>query len=166
MKSRIVFTFGTLYEDSVIKALLGRIPDNFYATLPAYAIYKAGFSQLPPKAKEFILSKGYDTQSFSFLFLKPEIISASAVSGRAYHIESADELVLDRWENYPNWYEKQLVTIQDSDGGWHEAIIYSGNFEGKKMQKYQRVVNTLEQVVSNATRARVEVIAKYPQAFS
>jgi hypothetical protein len=163
--SRIVFTFGTLYEDRVIKALLGRIPDNFYATLPAYAVYKAGFAQLPAKAKEFILSKGYDTRSFSFLFLKPEYTSQSAVSGRAYHIKPSDELVLDRWENYPDWYEKQLVGILDNDGKRREAIIYSGNFEGKKMEEYQRVVNTPQQVVSNATRARAEVVAKYPEVF-
>jgi gamma-glutamylcyclotransferase (GGCT)/AIG2-like uncharacterized protein YtfP len=159
MNGRIVFTFGTLYEDRVIEALLGRIPDNFYATLPAYAIYKAGFSQLPPKAKEFILTKDYDTQSFSFLFLKPENTSTSTVSGRTYRIKPSDELALDRWENYPDWYEKQPVEIQDSDGIQHEAIIYFGNFEGEKLQRYQ-------QVVSNAAKARAEVVEKYPETFA
>src|SRR5882757_65954 len=111
---RIVFTFGTLYEDDIIAALLGRIPHNFYATLPGHSIYEAGFSQLLPMTKKFILSKGYDPQIFSFLFLRTDQAPASQVEGRAYYLDPDDELVLDRWESYPDWYSKVPVVIQDS----------------------------------------------------
>jgi hypothetical protein len=157
---RVVFTFGTLYEDDVITALLGRIPSNFYATLPDHSIYKAGFGQLPSKVKEFILSKGYDPQTFSFLFLKPDKSPAFPITGRAYYLTPEDELVLDRWEGYPDWYDKVPMTIHDDRGGSHQAFAYTRDFDGERLETYTRVVNNREKVLTNARVAREEVLAK------
>jgi hypothetical protein len=158
--NRIVFTFGTLHEDDVVEALLGRVPHNFYAILPDYAIYRAGFSQLSAKTKEFILSKGYDPQTFSFLYLKADDSPTALVKGRAYYLEPEDELVLDQWEGYPDWYDKLPVSIQDSSGRNCEAFVYSGNFAGEKLQTFTRVVNHRETVLANAKKARQEVLGK------
>jgi hypothetical protein len=157
---RIVFTFGTLYDDDVIAALLGRVPSNFYATLSDHSIYKAGFGQLPPKAKEFILSKGYNPRTFSFLFLKPDKSSAFPIEGRAYYLNQEDELVLDRWEGYPDWYGKVPMMIQDNRGKAHQSFVYSGDFDGDRLDTYTRVVNNREKVLVNARVARQEVLAK------
>jgi len=157
---RIVFTFGTLYEDDVIAALLGKVPANFYADLSDHSIYKAGFKQLPPKAKEFILSKGYDPQTFSFLYLKSDESAAFSIKGRAYYINQEDELVLDRWEGYPDWYSKVPMTVHDDHGRVYQAFVYSGDFDGERLETYVRVVNNREKVLINARAARQEVLAK------
>jgi hypothetical protein len=84
--TRLVFTFGTLYEDDIIQALLGSIPDNFYATLSSYAMYKGRFSELSQKMQDVFSATGYDNSSFSYLFVKPDA-NASTIKGRAYFVD-------------------------------------------------------------------------------
>lgn len=154
---RIVFTFGTLYPDNIIEALLGTIPDNFYATLSGYSIYKAGFGALPPKIKDIFQSRNVDEHTFSYLFAKKDPEYDYTIYGRAYYVDLEQELVLDHWEIYPDWYRKEFVTIKENDGTIHDAFIYTLDIEGERLETYNRVLNQPEKVLANAkaTRSRV-----------
>lgn len=163
---RLVFTFGTLYEDEIIKALLGKIPQNFYATLHGYSIYQAGYSQLPNKVKEFFSTRNYDLNTFSYLYVKQDSEHNSAIEGRAYYIDLEQEMILDHWELYPDWYRKKAVSIKVKDGTEHEAFVYTVDYEGKKLNDFKRVVNNPEKVIVNAKETRKRVIEKFPKAFS
>ena len=163
---RTVFTFGTLYEDNIIKALLGEIPTNFPAKLHDYSIYKAGFSPLPTKIKEFFLSRNYDPNTFSYLFVKYDPTHNFIIEGRAYSINLEQELILDHWELYPDWYRKKEVKIIDNDGKEHEAFVYTVDYDGERLEEFTRVVNDPEEVIINAKAARNRVLEKFPKAFT
>jgi hypothetical protein len=80
-------------------------------------------------------------------------------------MDLAQELILDHWELYPDWYRKQDVTVKASDGKEHEAIIYTVDYDGPKLDHFARVVNDLPGVISNARAARKRVMKKFPEAF-
>src|SRR6266446_1367915 len=137
---RHVFTFGTLYEDGIIQALLGSVPDNFYASLPGHAMYKGAFSELPEKMQAVFSARGYDDTNFSYLFVKSDP-NAELIEGKAYAIDLRQELILDHWEWYPDWYRKQAVAIQSSDEKEYEAFVYTLDYQGERLSDFKRVVN-------------------------
>jgi gamma-glutamylcyclotransferase (GGCT)/AIG2-like uncharacterized protein YtfP len=159
---RFVFTFGTLYVDEIIAALLGTIPKNFYASLPGYAVYKGKFAQLPVAAQNKL--RHLDPDTFSFLFAKPD--PSRSLEGRVYEVSLQQEMILDHWELYPDWYRKQAVTVHSGDGKQHEAIIYTVDYDGARLDHYERVVNDLAEVIESAKAARIRAIDQHPQAFT
>lgn len=159
---RIVFTFGTLYDDNVIKKLLGDVPVNFYATLPGYTVYKGIFSQIPQKVQDRLKHVNKDT--FTFLFAKTDL-KESYIYGRAYEINLAQEIMLDHWEIYPDWYRKKSVTIRSHDECEHEAFIYTLDYDGEKLTEYNRVINDPAEVITNAQAARKRMVEKFPETF-
>jgi gamma-glutamylcyclotransferase (GGCT)/AIG2-like uncharacterized protein YtfP len=159
---RLVFTFGTLYVDDIIQALFGMIPKNFYANLKGYGVYKGRYAQMPEAARNKL--RHLDPDTFSFLFAKPE--ESRSVEGRVYEVNLAQEMILDHWEVYPDWYRKRAVTVLAKDGQEHEAIIYTVDYEGEKLEHFDRVVNDLPGVIRNAKAARQRVIDKFPEAFT
>jgi len=164
--NRLVFTFGTLFDDEIVMALLGKIPTNFYATLPGYAVYEGSFDQLPSKVRDYFSAKGYDQQTFSYLFVKPDQSSGSMVVGRTYAVSREQELIIDHWEHVPEWYRKQTVTIQPNDGTPREAFVYTLDYKGKKLTEFHRVVNDPVRVIEAAKVTRAMVMEKFPEVFS
>lgn len=162
---RIVFTFGTLYEDSIIEALLGTIPQNFYATVTGYSVYRGNFSQLPSKVKDYFRAKNVDQNTFSYLFVKGDPTNNFTLKGRAYMIDLDQELILDHWELYPDWYRKKKVVIKAEDGTEHEAFLYTLDIDGERLEEFERVVNVPEKVLASAKAVRQRVIGKFPEAF-
>jgi gamma-glutamylcyclotransferase (GGCT)/AIG2-like uncharacterized protein YtfP len=162
---RILFTFGTLYPDDIISALLGAVPPNFYATLTGYSIYKGSFEHLPSKVADFFLTRNIDKDTFSYLFAKQDTEHGFVIDGRAYEISLDQELILDHWERYPDWYRKQSVNIKSEDGSMHEAFIYTLDIDGERLIEYKRVMNELEKVLANAKATRQRVKDKFPILF-
>ncbi|HCS78590.1 TPA: hypothetical protein DIV55_02500 [Patescibacteria group bacterium] len=166
MLERLVFTFGTLYPDEIITALLGTIPRNFYATLSNYSIFKGGATQLPEKARLFFESRNYDPQTFSYLFAKEDIEHDYTISGRVYTVNIQQELILDHWELYPDWYRKQDVLVIDKENKSHEAFIYTLDYDGERLSEFKRVLNDPEKVLKNANATRQRVMDKFPKFFN
>ncbi len=158
MMQRLVFTFGTLYPDNIIEALLGKVPPNFYATLSGYSIYQAGFYQLPPKIMKIFQARNVDQSTFSYLFAKEDPDHNFVIDGRAYLVDLTEELILDNWELYPDWYHKKSVMIKATDGLEHEAFIYTLDIDGERLEKFKRVVNDPEKVLANAKAVREKAI--------
>lgn len=98
---------------SYIEALLGTIPENFYATLSDYSIYKAEFDQLSPKIRDFFVSRNVDQSTFTYLFAKHDPVHKFTIEGQAYSVDLDQELILDHWELYPDWYRKKAVNLGD-----------------------------------------------------
>lgn len=163
---RTIFTFGTLYPDNIIEALLGTIPENFYASLSDYSIYKAGFDELSPKIKDFFISRNVDQSTFSYLFAKHDPANKFIIEGRAYSVDLDQELIIDHWELYPDWYRKKAVTITGNDGSEYDAFTYTLDIDGERLEQYQRVVNDPEKVLANAKATRARVLEKFPKAFN
>lgn len=156
--NRIVFTFGTLYPDNMIEALLGRIPDNFYTKLHGHSIYKAGFQELPEKVKEFFVERNVNKETFSCLFAKSDPQNTSIIEGRTYTISLTDELILNHWEQYPNWYRKTIQNDQDES---FEALIYTLDIDGEQLTEFKRVMNNPEKALQNAKIVRERVLSKF-----
>ncbi len=160
---RLLFTFGTLYPDDIISALLGTVPPNFYARLTGYSIYKGTYADLPTKVSEFFSTRNIDKDTFSYLFAKQDAEHIFEIEGRAYEIDLNQELVLDHWERYPDWYRKQNVNIQSKDDSMHEAFIYTLDIDGERLIEYKRVMNDPEKVLANAKVTRQRVKDKFPK---
>ncbi len=164
--NRPLFTFGTLYPDNIISALLGAVPPNFYAALTGYSIYKGTYAQLPPKVADFFLTRNIDKETFSYLFAKQDAERDFVIEGRAYDIDLNQELILDHWERYPDWYRKQSVKIKSEDGSVYDAFIYTLDIDGERLSEYNRVMNDPEKVLANAMATRQRVMEKFPRIFS
>jgi len=160
---RLLFTFGTLYPDEIISALLGAVPPNFYAELAGYSIYKGTFEHLPSKVADFFLTRNIDKRSFSYLFAKHDTEHGFVIDGRAYEINLNQELILDHWERYPDWYRKQSVKLKSEDGSAHDAFIYTLDIDGERLSEYKRVMNDPEKVLANAKATRQRVMEKFPK---
>lgn len=163
---RLLFTFGTLYPDDMIQALLGEIPENFYGTLEGYSMYSGNYAQLSRQLQEDFADKILDKGTFVYVFAKEDPNSNFVIEGRAYYIDSKQELILDHWERYPNWYRKQNVVIKDNDGKQYDAFIYTLDIDGVKMTEYKRVMNDPEKALENARKMREIVISKFPDIFN
>jgi hypothetical protein len=98
--------------------------------------------------QEIFSARDYNERNFSFLFVKPEE-NAGSIEGRAYSIDLGQELILDHWEWYSDWYPKQLVPIRSTDGESHEAFVYTVDYAGKKLQEFKRIVNDPQKVIDS-----------------
>jgi hypothetical protein len=94
---RVVFTFGTLYEERIITALLGYLPEYSIAELQGYSVYLGTQAIMPDEVKQDFISKGRDLTAFKFLFAKKDEGSSYPIEGKAYTITTVDELMVDRW---------------------------------------------------------------------
>ena len=154
LKHRILFTFGTLYEPTLISALLGYEPKNFLAILKDYGVYQGTQNDLSEEIKED-LKKRRDLTNFTFLFAHKTSPSLHyQMSGKAYYITTKDERIIDCWERCPKWYRKERVEIEDKDGNKIQAIVYVIDKEGRFLQKYTRVPYELASLIENATKIR------------
>lgn len=158
---RLLFTVGTLYFDDVIHALLGVVPKNFPATLTGFSLYQAGFSQLPPEIQKRFVDV-VDQQTFSYVFAKPYLVSDQLLTGRAYELSIDQELIIDHWEQYPDWYRKHPVVITADDDSPHDAYIYTLDIAGVQQETLNRMVNDLALVVFEARATRERVLEKFP----
>ncbi len=163
---RLVFTFGTLYPDDMIEALLGSVPQNFYATLTGYSVYKGNFTQLPARQRDHFTAKGVDPRTFSYLFAKEDSTHHYTIDGRAYYVDVDQELILDHWEMYPDWYRKKSVQIVSEDHTEHDAYIYTLDIDGERLEEYTRVSNDPRQALANARATRKRVMEKFPTLFT
>lgn len=89
----------------------------------------------------------------------------SSIEGRAYQINLTQELILDHWELYPNWYRKEDVVVRDSHGSECSAFIYTLDIEGERMDAFDRVPNNYEKVLENARATRKKVMDHFPILF-
>lgn len=145
----------------MITALLGEIPENFYGTLSGYSMYSGNYSQLPEQLQKDFADKIIDKESFAYAFAKQDSASDFIIEGRAYYIDLNQELILDHWERYPNWYRKQEVLIKDKQNNTHKAFIYTLDINGTKMTEYKRVMNDPEKALKNAKQMREVVLKKF-----
>jgi len=66
-------------------------------------VHKSGAKNLPEKVKK-ILAEKYDLKNFSFLFARPS--PKNEIAGK----------IFDRWEFFPNWYQKMRVEVENPRG--------------------------------------------------
>src|SRR5690625_4272884 len=50
--------------------------------------------------------------------------TGAVVEGGLWEITQADEVALDRYEGFPGWYDKRLVTVQTPGGNEVQAMTY------------------------------------------
>jgi len=166
MLTRKLFTFGTLYPDEMIKALLGEIPENFYGTLKGFSVYRGNWTQLPENIRKTFEEMNVDQSTFSYAFAKKDYRAEKVIKGRIYSISLDQELVLDHWERYPDWYRKLDVVVKDELGNEHDAFIYTLDIKGELMEKVERVLNTPEKALANAKKLNQRVADKFPSVFN
>ncbi len=155
---RLLFTFGTLFEPDVISALLGYEPKHFPAILKDYAVYQGTKDDLPEEIKEDIKQKR-DLENFVFLFAKKVDPSLhSQILGKAYYITQNDEHIIDLWERYPAWYQKEAVEAEDDQGRKHPAFVYVINKEGVLMHEFQRNPYELTSILKSAQTLHEKVM--------
>lgn len=158
---RILFTFGTLYEPSVISALLGYEPQSFLATVRDYAVFRGTKDDLSEEIKNDISQKR-DLAKFVFLFAKKVDHSMnSKITGKAYQINAKDELIIDWWERYPKWYRKEDVEIYDNRGEIFQAVIYAVDRKGELLTDYSRNPYDLTSLIENAKQIRNRVKSEF-----
>ena len=51
----------------------------------------------------------------------------SLVEGQIWSITEQDERLLDRYEGYPEFYGKEIVTVTDAEDTPHEVMVYTMN---------------------------------------
>lgn len=158
---RIVFTFGTLYEPQIIKALLGMEPVNYLAVLKGYAVFQGTGKDLTSDIKTDIGNK-HDLNTFTFLFAKKVENEESLIQGKAYEISTHQELILDWWERYPKWYRKEDVKIHDLQGNTQGAFIYTVDREGKKLDKFARVQGDISVYLNGAKNLLQKINTEFP----
>lgn len=157
---RLVFTFGTLYEPTIIKALFGEEPPSFLTRISGYGVFKGTVDDLSPEIKADIASKR-DLTDFSFLFAKKD--HSSTIEGKVYEITTNQELILDWWERYPKWYRKEDVLVIDPQGNQHEAFMYAIDKGGKKLENFERVQGDLNSYLESATNLRNRLQQEFPK---
>lgn len=157
MSKRLIFTFGTLYEPKIINALLDSEPEYFLADLKGYAVFKGTAADLSEEMKTEI-TKRRDLSSFTFLFAKKVKDKNSVIHGKAYAITIEQEILLDAWERYPRWYQKEVVTVTDMQSSKHEATVYVINTGGVKLDTYERVQGNLQSYIESATLLRAKIL--------
>ena len=156
---KVVFTFGTLYEPRITKALLGELPDYFDTELVGFSIYRGGTDQLPDQVKQDIITHRGSLDGLTYHFAKPDE-SENVITGRAWMITDLQEKILDAWERYPAWYQKQDVQVRDKQGHLKKAIAYTQDGDGDPVDLavFERVPGGVQEYISEAKRVREDVL--------
>ena len=100
------------------------------------------------------------------MFAKQDTEHGFVIDGRAYEINLDQELILDHWELYPNWYRKQDVNIKSENRSMHDAFVYTLDIDGERLSKFKRIINDPEKVLANARNTRQRVVEKFPLLFN
>lgn len=154
---RKYFVFGTLYEDKILKALLGYVPKSYEATLQGYGVFRGKCNDIPEKVKETI-SPNHDLANFSFLFAKKDKKSDMKIQGKVLEINEQDEKLFDIWERYPTWYGKDAVYVVDGKRMIHEVNVYTINMPGEYLPVYKRVQGNVKTYVQAARKLRAKYL--------
>ena len=144
------FVFGTLTDNDILASLIGRIPNKYAAILKGYCVYSGDASSLSNEMKSDIGSKR-DLSNFSFLFAKKSSAD-DIISGDVVEITEDEEKYFDKWERYPNWYQKEKVIVSDLLGKEHEVYLYVQNIEGKPVKVFERIQGDKKSYVEAAKR--------------
>lgn len=158
MQTKLIFVFGTLFDQRVIKKLLGKEPKSFLARLKNFSVYKGTKNHLSRELKDFFSQSGYDLNKFFFLFAKPDNSKGAVIEGKVYEVSPLEEKILDTWEHYPQWYDKIKGAAEDDKGKEHEVYVYTIDKEGEKLDNFERILNDIDDVIRNAKLIRQEVI--------
>ncbi|OGK13664.1 hypothetical protein A3A93_00615 [Candidatus Roizmanbacteria bacterium RIFCSPLOWO2_01_FULL_38_12] len=158
---RLVFTFGTLYEPSIISSLLGKVPRHFLASVKGYSIFK-GTEKDAPEVIRKELSENRDMKNFSFLFAKKSVQPNDAITGKAYEITTSQELILDNYERYPTWYRKEGVEIEDEKGRKHQGFMYAIDKGGEKVERFERVNGDMNFYIESGEKIRKKILEEFP----
>jgi len=120
------FAYGSNMDKKQMKE---RCPDSkplYVATLPNYKLIFAGWSRLWQGPVATI-------QRFQ----------GSKVKGALYEISERDLARLDKYEGYPNFYDRIKVIVFDEDGNAVEAVTYvmkDRETEGQPSKEYASVM--------------------------
>jgi hypothetical protein len=156
---KLVFTFGTLYEQKIISALLGAVPHNFLAKVEGYAVYQGKAADAPEEIRQELLKK-WNLDEFTFLYAKKVV--GTAIFGKAYEIDTDQELILDYYEKYPNWYRKEDIEIIDTKEHKHEGYMYAYDKGGKRVDSFERVQGDLNMYIKIGKEIQKKVLNTFP----
>lgn len=163
--TRFVFTFGTLYEPDIIRALLGTEPPSFLSVIHGFGVFKGAVDDLSSEIKADISSKR-DITNFSFLFAKKLNDPNKTIQGKVYEITNQQELFLDWWERYPKWYRKEVVTLTNDNGKTYEAFVYVIDKGRTPMDTFDRVQGEIVTYIESAKKLRQKVLNEFPNIKS
>jgi gamma-glutamylcyclotransferase (GGCT)/AIG2-like uncharacterized protein YtfP len=129
------------------------------ADLKGYAVFKGTAADLSEEMKSEI-SKRRDLATFSFLFAKKVEDERCVIHGKAYSISTEQEILLDAWERYPRWYQKEDVTIADEQGSRHSAVVYVINRDGVRLDSFERIQGDLQSYIESAKLLRKKKVGQ------
>lgn len=134
----ILFGYATLAEKDYIKALVGKVPPHFQATLSGYELRLQRFDEMPDLVKK-VSSANWKPEEFNSYFARKTTESNEKIKGVAWVLDKGQERVLDDWEFKGLWYDKKTVEITDNKGKKHSAVAYIINKEvGEKVPETYR----------------------------
>ncbi len=160
MKKKIIrkyFVFGTLYEDKILKALLGYVPKSYEATLQGYGVFRGKGNDIPEQVRETIAAS-HNLEDFNFLFARKDKKNDMKIQGKVLEINEHDEKLFDIWERYPAWYGKDAVYVVDARRMIHEVNVYAINMPGEYLPVYKRVQGNIKTYVQAAKNHRTKYL--------
>ena len=149
------FVFGTLHNDTILKALLGYVPKSYEATLQGYGVFRGKGDDIPKTVRDDIATK-HDISKFSFLYAHKDSKTDMKIFGKVLEIKEEDEKILDLWERFPAWYGKDTVYVMDKNRMAHEVCVYAINKPGEHMPVFERVQGDLKIYVQAAKNLRAQ----------
>jgi gamma-glutamylcyclotransferase (GGCT)/AIG2-like uncharacterized protein YtfP len=99
----LVFAYGTLQDEELQRRLFGCALIGSNAFLPGWSLFASA-------------EDGY-------LFIKPD--PPGSVSGSLLALDATALQTADRWEEFPQLYQREKVAVRLEDGTWREAWVYT-----------------------------------------
>ena len=107
------FGYGADRDPEMMKAIIGRVPKGYPATLEGFELCVQTWEEIPEEAKK-ILSPPWDS-SFSSYILRPTLKPFKKVRGTIWLITPHERKLIDNWELVGKWYQVFFLHIRTHD---------------------------------------------------
>jgi hypothetical protein len=140
----------------MIKAIIGRLPEGYPATLQGFELCIQTWAEIPDKAKE-ILSPPW-SKDFKAYFLRPTLKPFKKVKGTVWLISREERKLIDNWELNGIWYQVYLLKFLKPANNISQIEIQVIN--KPKIEKiingflYRNFLNNKERMLQVAERVR------------
>jgi len=108
------FGYGANRHPTMMKAIIGRVPEGYPATISGFELCIQNLGQMPPDVQK-ILSPPWDETFRSYILRPASSYHPKPIRGMVWKLTPEERKLIDFWEMTGIWYKKFVLAYQKPD---------------------------------------------------
>jgi hypothetical protein len=149
------FGYGANRNASMMKAIVGRVPDGFEAQVSGFDLCIQTWNEMSETVQKFLTPSW--TKKFRSYVLRPSNDSSHVVHGHIWRLTRKERKLIDNWEMTNVWYNIFVLSVCENDKCAHVEIqvVYDTNIKKTvNGKRYRTFLNSPRKMLKVASQCR------------